>query len=60
MLSAHQYLSDLQHNLFLLTFDNQMFLSPAGKDKPVKRALDAGTGTGIWAMEYGMCCYVLK
>jgi hypothetical protein len=45
---------DLQHNLFLLSQSNQLFLSPAGKDKPLNRVLDAGTGTGIWAVEFGM------
>ncbi|KAK4032739.1 S-adenosyl-L-methionine-dependent methyltransferase [Parachaetomium inaequale] len=43
---------DLQHNLFLLSQDNRLFLSPAGKDKPLHRVLDAGTGTGIWAIEF--------
>jgi hypothetical protein len=45
---------DLQHNLFLLSQGNQLFLSPAGKDRPLNRVLDAGTGTGIWAVEFGM------
>ena len=44
---------DLQHNLFLLSQENQLFLSPAGKDKTLNRVLDAGTGTGIWAIEFG-------
>ncbi|KAJ4220094.1 hypothetical protein NW757_014529 [Fusarium falciforme] len=45
---------DLQHNLFLLTFDNQLGLSPPNHpDSNVKRVLDLGTGTGIWAMEFG-------
>ncbi|KAH6636831.1 S-adenosyl-L-methionine-dependent methyltransferase [Chaetomium tenue] len=43
---------DLQHNLFLLCQDNHLFLSPAGKDRPLNRVLDAGTGTGIWAIEF--------
>ncbi|KAK4156297.1 Phosphoethanolamine N-methyltransferase [Chaetomidium leptoderma] len=47
----NERLADLQHNLFLLSQDNQLFLSPAGKDKPLTRVLDAGTGTGIWAIE---------
>ncbi|KAF4475659.1 putative methyltransferase tdiE [Colletotrichum fructicola Nara gc5] len=42
---------DLQHHLYTLTFDNQLFTCPAGRDKPLRRVLDAGTGTGIWAMD---------
>jgi len=41
---------DLQHHLFLLTFDNQLYLSPAGRDgHALHNVLDVGTGTGIWA-----------
>lgn len=29
--------------------DNKLYLAPI--DKTVKRILDVGTGTGIWAME---------
>ncbi|KAL1842264.1 hypothetical protein VTJ49DRAFT_5649 [Mycothermus thermophilus] len=44
---------DLQHYIFCLTFDGELHVSPAGRDgKPLKRVLDAGTGTGIWAMEW--------
>ncbi|KAH7130968.1 S-adenosyl-L-methionine-dependent methyltransferase [Dactylonectria macrodidyma] len=44
---------DLQHHLFLLTFDNALGLSPPNKpDAKVKRVLDLGTGTGIWAIDY--------
>ncbi|WDK17124.1 methyltransferase domain-containing protein [Colletotrichum graminicola] len=45
---------DLQHHLYTLTFDGKLFVSPAGSDKPLHRVLDAGTGTGIWAMDVGM------
>ncbi|KAF6816948.1 methyltransferase domain-containing protein [Colletotrichum sojae] len=44
---------DLQHHLYLLTFDRRLYLCPAGRDKPLRRVLDAGTGTGIWAMDLG-------
>ncbi|OLN81082.1 Trans-aconitate 2-methyltransferase 12 [Colletotrichum chlorophyti] len=45
---------DLQHNLFLLTFDNALGLAPPNKpDSKVKRVLDVGTGTGIWAIDFG-------
>jgi hypothetical protein len=33
--------------------DNQLSISPAGKDKPLKRVLDAGCGTGIWTVDFG-------
>lgn len=45
---------DLQHNLFLLSQGNQLFLCPAGKDRSLNRVLDAGTGTGIWAVDFGV------
>ncbi|KAK3321507.1 S-adenosyl-L-methionine-dependent methyltransferase [Cercophora scortea] len=43
---------DLQHNLCILMQDNRLFISPAGKDKPLGRVLDAGCGTGIWAIDF--------
>lgn len=45
--------ADLQHNICMRMQDSKLFISPAGKDKPLKRVLDAGTGTGIWAIEFG-------
>ncbi|KAE9578022.1 hypothetical protein CGMCC3_g5757 [Colletotrichum fructicola] len=45
---------DLQHNLFLLTLDNKLGLAPPNEpDSSVQRVLDIGTGTGIWAVEFG-------
>ncbi|KAF5667186.1 methyltransferase [Fusarium heterosporum] len=44
---------DLQHHLFLITFDNKLHLCPAGRDgHKVHNVLDVGTGTGIWAMDF--------
>lgn len=45
---------DLQHNLWLLTLRGELGLCPKITNGPAKRVLDAGTGTGIWAIEYGM------
>ncbi|KAB5542408.1 S-adenosyl-L-methionine-dependent methyltransferase [Coniochaeta sp. 2T2.1] len=42
---------DLQHHLFLLTFNNQLYLSPAGQ---LHNVLDIGTGTGIWAIDFAL------
>ncbi|KAF0331742.1 methyltransferase domain-containing protein [Colletotrichum asianum] len=45
---------DLQHNLFLLTFDNTLGLAPPNDPgSKVGRVLDVGTGTGIWAVDFG-------
>ena len=44
--------TDLQHNLWLLTLQGELGLSPKIKE-PAKRVMDVGTGTGIWAIEYG-------
>ncbi|KAF4336903.1 hypothetical protein FBEOM_9226 [Fusarium beomiforme] len=43
----------LQHHLFLLTFDNRLGLAPPNlPGSMVKRVLDVGTGTGIWAIDF--------
>jgi SAM-dependent methyltransferase len=39
---------DLQHQLWLLTLHNELFLAPIPAPRNV---LDIGTGTGIWAIE---------
>ncbi|KAF4819681.1 Secondary metabolism regulator LAE1 [Colletotrichum siamense] len=45
---------DLQHHMFLLTHDNKLGTAPPNeKGAQVKRALDVGTGTGLWAIEFG-------
>ena len=35
----------------LLTLDNKLYLSPI--DDHLQSVLDVGTGTGIWAIEFG-------
>lgn len=45
--------TDLQNHIFLLTFSNKLGLAPPNNaDSKVKRALDLGTGTGIWALDF--------
>ncbi|KAJ4256184.1 hypothetical protein NW762_009262 [Fusarium torreyae] len=44
---------DLQHNLFILMLDNRLGLAPPNDPgAKVKRVLDVGTGTGVWAIDY--------
>jgi SAM-dependent methyltransferase len=44
---------DLQHHLFLLTFDGKLALAPI-EEMPggIHNVLDIGTGTGIWAIDF--------
>ncbi|KAK1456467.1 hypothetical protein CMEL01_16480 [Colletotrichum melonis] len=45
---------DIQHNMFLLTFDGRLGTAPPNsRGAKVGRVLDLGTGTGIWAVEFG-------
>ncbi|KAK2031378.1 S-adenosyl-L-methionine-dependent methyltransferase [Colletotrichum zoysiae] len=45
---------DLKHHIFYLSLDGRLGLSPPNAlDASVGRVLDLGTGTGIWAMDYG-------
>jgi hypothetical protein len=41
---------DFQHHIVWLTLDQKLNLAPI---KHVNRALDAGCGTGIWAIDFG-------
>jgi SAM-dependent methyltransferase len=41
---------DFQHQLFALTFDNKLVIAPITGD--LHNVLDAGTGTGVWAIEF--------
>jgi SAM-dependent methyltransferase len=45
---------DLQHHLFTsLTFDGKLFTCPLAQKKEIHNVLDVGTGTGIWAIDFG-------
>ncbi|KAF6812004.1 methyltransferase domain-containing protein [Colletotrichum plurivorum] len=45
---------DLQHNLIMRTFDGRLGTAPPNDPgAKVGRVLDVGTGTGIWAIEFG-------
>ncbi|KAF9872754.1 hypothetical protein CkaCkLH20_09617 [Colletotrichum karsti] len=45
---------DLQHNMFMQTFDGRLGTAPPNRpDATVRRVLDVGTGSGIWAMDFG-------
>jgi hypothetical protein len=47
--------SDLQHHLFKLTFDGKLYLAPLKDIKGgIHNSLDIATGTGIWALEFGL------
>ncbi|KAH7153363.1 S-adenosyl-L-methionine-dependent methyltransferase [Dactylonectria macrodidyma] len=41
---------DIQHHLFELTFEGKLHAAPL--TQPLNRVLDAGTGTGIWAIDF--------
>ncbi|KAK1991507.1 S-adenosyl-L-methionine-dependent methyltransferase [Colletotrichum falcatum] len=45
---------DLQHALFLRSFDGRLGTAPPNdKGAKVGRVLDVGTGSGIWAIDFG-------
>lgn len=44
----------MQHTLFRLTFDDRLGTAPPNDpESKVGRVLDVGTGSGIWAIDYG-------
>jgi hypothetical protein len=52
---------DLQHHLFTLTFDGKLHIAPIEEIKGgIHNVLDIGTGTGIWAMDFGMKFFHFK
>jgi methylase of polypeptide subunit release factors len=47
-------ITDLQHHLFTLTFDGKLHIAPIEELKGgIHNVLDIGTGTGIWAIDFG-------
>jgi ubiquinone/menaquinone biosynthesis C-methylase UbiE len=47
--------TDLQHHLYTLSLDGALgFAPPNLKGSKLNRVLDVGTGTGIWAIDFGM------
>jgi ubiquinone/menaquinone biosynthesis C-methylase UbiE len=42
---------DLQHHMLSMMLDGRLHLAPI--DPNLQDALDIGTGTGIWAIEFG-------
>ncbi|KAE9581907.1 hypothetical protein CGMCC3_g2111 [Colletotrichum fructicola] len=45
---------DLQHELFFLSLNDRLGLAPPNDEgSKVKRVLDVGTGTGLWAIDFG-------
>tara|TARA_R110002060_G_scaffold40370_4_gene51701 strand:+ start:553 stop:759 length:207 start_codon:yes stop_codon:yes gene_type:complete len=49
---ADKSLADLQHQIFLLSFNDKLVLAPIAEDE-IKHVLDIGTGSGIWPVEFG-------
>jgi len=39
------------HEMFLTLLDRKLYLAPIGESP--RRVLDLGTGTGIWAIDFG-------
>jgi hypothetical protein len=51
ILATKLTIKDMQHHLFDLTFDGKLALAPISNPQMV---LDMGTGTGVWAIDYGL------
>lgn len=42
--------------MFIMTYDGDLCACPAAKNrgKPLQAVLDIGTGTGLWAIDFGI------
>lgn len=40
--------------MYYLTLDNALYFAPIPKEQKLHRVLDLGTGTGAWAIDFGM------
>lgn len=47
-------IQDLQHHMYYLTLGGKLYIAPIPEDQVLHRVLDLGTGTGIWAIDFGM------
>lgn len=48
----------MQHHLLKLTWKDRLTTADVAKQDGVHRVLDVGTGTGIWAIEYGKAIFI--
>jgi predicted RNA methylase len=45
----------MQHQIFAISFSNKLSLAPISAEKlEGEHVLDIGTGTGIWAVDFGL------
>lgn len=49
---------DIMHELMLTMMDRKLFLAPINSS--VGRVLDLGTGTGVWAIDFGEAAITLN
>lgn len=41
--------------MYYLTLGGALYAAPIPKEQKLHRVLDLGTGTGIWAIDFGAC-----
>jgi hypothetical protein len=40
--------------MYYLILNDKLYIAPIPKEQKLDRVLDLGTGTGIWAVDFGM------